>query len=63
MIGELFGVSGVGCRVWGMGEMGRWGEVETMGVNLSHITHDRILGVGYGVWGVGESEQFWLTMY
>jgi len=28
-----------------------------MGVNLSHITHDRILGVGYGVWGVGESEQ------
>jgi hypothetical protein len=24
-----------------------------MGVNLSHITHDRILGVGYGVWGVG----------
>ncbi|MEQ8975105.1 MAG: hypothetical protein RIE73_32555 [Coleofasciculus sp. C1-SOL-03] len=34
-----------------------------MGVNLSHITHDRILGVGYGVWGVGESEQFWLTMY
>ncbi|MEQ8468215.1 hypothetical protein [Coleofasciculus sp. E1-EBD-02] len=36
-----------------------------MGVNLSHITHDRILGVGMGcgVWGVGESEQFWGAMY
>ncbi|WP_446383474.1 hypothetical protein [Coleofasciculus sp. E2-BRE-01] len=41
----------------------RRGAPTCMGVNLSHITHDRILGVGYGVWGVGESEQCWGAMY
>ena len=29
------------------------GRTSVMGVNLSHITHDRILGVGYGVTGCG----------